>query len=98
MYTRLLSVLSAAAFVVAQCNNGKISCCTSVQQAHEVPGLQDMSGWTIDQAAVQGLVGLICTPLTAIGSGQGCSAHQVSVCCTEDKWHGIINLGCSTLG
>ncbi|KAF9224196.1 fungal hydrophobin [Gyrodon lividus] len=47
--------------------------------------------------AVQGLVGLGCSPITGLGTGSGAVCTQQPVCCTDNTYNGLINLGCSPI-
>ncbi|KAL4067827.1 fungal hydrophobin-domain-containing protein [Scleroderma yunnanense] len=98
MFTRIFTVLPLALLAVAryeQCNNGSVQCCQSVQSASEVSNLLAHCDVTVAQAAAQGLVGVTCSPITIIGTGQGCAASQQAVCCNNNNFNGVVNLGCT---
>ncbi|KAF8550908.1 fungal hydrophobin [Imleria badia] len=109
MYARfsILPIAALAAVVAAapnaldarndssECNTGSLQCCTSTQTSTpatltELGGLLGLVLPTID-----GLIGLGCTPITVIGTGSGASCTQQPVCCTDNSFNGVINLGCS---
>ncbi|KIJ62697.1 hypothetical protein HYDPIDRAFT_30289 [Hydnomerulius pinastri MD-312] len=99
MFSSLVTILPFVALVAAgtgsQCNTGPINCCNSVQQASQVSNLESLCGVTQADAGVLGLVGLDCTPITVIGTGSGCNAQAQPVCCTNNDFNGVVNLGCS---
>ncbi|KAL4064842.1 fungal hydrophobin-domain-containing protein [Scleroderma yunnanense] len=98
MFSRILAVLPLALLAVAKyqaCSNGSVQCCQSLQNANEVSNLLAHVDVAVVQAAAQGLVGVTCTPITIIGTGQGCAASQQAVCCNNNNFNGVVNLGCT---
>ncbi|KAH7919201.1 fungal hydrophobin [Leucogyrophana mollusca] len=81
----------------SECNTGSISCCNSVQEADSsaVTSLLGLLGIVLGD--ITGLVGLDCSPISAIGLGSGATCNQEPVCCTNDEYNGLINLGCSPI-
>ncbi|KAF4614951.1 hypothetical protein D9613_003327 [Agrocybe pediades] len=78
----------------SQCNTGDLQCCSSVQSASSpsVAGLLGLLG--VPLGSVTGLVGLTCSPITAIGiAGNSCSAQPV--CCSNNTFNGVVALGCT---
>ncbi|KAJ3560049.1 hypothetical protein NP233_g384 [Leucocoprinus birnbaumii] len=78
------------------CNTGPISCCNSVQQAtpQTVNLLQGLLGIVL--GPITGLIGLNCSPLDILGVG-GNSCSSQPVCCTNNQFNGLINLGCTPI-
>ncbi|RPD75091.1 hydrophobin-domain-containing protein [Lentinus tigrinus ALCF2SS1-7] len=75
------------------CTTGPVHCCNSVEKANDsvvstILGLLDL---VLDPDV---LVGLQCSPITAVGVGSGnsCSAH--TVCCENNSQGGLISIGC----
>ncbi|KAF9220787.1 hydrophobin [Gyrodon lividus] len=102
MFARIFALLPLALLVSAspleardQCNTGPIQCCNSVQSAQQVSGLLSTVGVLVANAAALGQVGVTCSPLSVIGVGSGCAATQQPVCCTNNNFNGVVNLGCS---
>ncbi|KIJ29213.1 hypothetical protein M422DRAFT_188764 [Sphaerobolus stellatus SS14] len=105
---KLSFVIPAAAAVLAaaapspnggdsQCNTGSISCCNTVQSASSDPISSLLGLLGIVLGDVTALVGLGCTPITAIGLGQGANCAQQPVCCTGNEFNGLINVGCTPI-
>ncbi|KAL5480416.1 hypothetical protein ACEPAI_1686 [Sanghuangporus weigelae] len=102
MFAKVFTVASLAILAVAtpapvpasdECNTGSLQCCNSVQQADSeaVSGLLSLLGVVVQD--VSALVGVTCSPISAIGIGSaGCSASPV--CCTDNSFNGLISLGC----
>ncbi|KJA19424.1 hypothetical protein HYPSUDRAFT_1095993 [Hypholoma sublateritium FD-334 SS-4] len=98
-----LTTLALAAFSVAdsasssnQCDTGSLQCCNSVQAAdtRAASALLTLLGVSVQD--VTGLVGLTCSPVTAIGaSGTSCSAQ--AACCTNNSFNGVVATGCTPI-
>ncbi|KIJ63783.1 hypothetical protein HYDPIDRAFT_69640, partial [Hydnomerulius pinastri MD-312] len=92
-------LLPLAALAIAtgtsQCNTGSINCCNQVQTASQATQVLSKYNLVDVAAAIEGLVGTDCTPITVIGTGSGCTAEQQPVCCTHNDFNGAVNLGCS---
>ncbi|KIM64819.1 hypothetical protein SCLCIDRAFT_23227 [Scleroderma citrinum Foug A] len=106
MFSRVFAILPLALLVAAkahskarggQCSNGTVQCCQSLQNAYNERELLTQHGVVVADAAAQGLVGVTCSPITAVGVGRGCSASQQTACCTGTDYNGLFNLGCSSL-
>ncbi|KAH7905555.1 fungal hydrophobin-domain-containing protein [Hygrophoropsis aurantiaca] len=107
MFARLSTVVVASSLALlavatgstgsSQCNTGSAYCCDSVQSAtsSQVTTLAALLGIVLGD--ITGQVGLTCSPLTIIGTGSGADCNQEPVCCTNDQFNGLINLGCSPL-
>ncbi|KIJ48516.1 hypothetical protein M422DRAFT_162685 [Sphaerobolus stellatus SS14] len=86
-----------ASIPISQCNTGDAQCCNSVSSASD-PSTAALLG--LLGAVVQGvdvLVGLGCTPITVIGAGQGANCAQQPVCCTNNSFNGVANIGCTPI-
>ncbi|KAH7919200.1 fungal hydrophobin [Leucogyrophana mollusca] len=79
----------------SECDTGSLSCCNSVQAADSsaVTSLLGLLGLVLGD--LTGNVGLGCSPITAVGTGSGATCTQEPVCCTNDYYNGLINVGCS---
>ncbi|KAH0834007.1 hydrophobin [Lanmaoa asiatica] len=104
MFTRVLALLPLALLVSAthleardQCNTGDINCCNSVQTLNQANGLLATLGLVDVAAQVGALVGVTCSPISAVGIGSGCTAQQQPVCCKNNNYNGLVNLGCSPI-
>ncbi|KIJ67313.1 hypothetical protein HYDPIDRAFT_148811 [Hydnomerulius pinastri MD-312] len=81
----------------SSCDTGSLQCCNSVTNTNEKPGLGgllSMLGFVTD--ATTGL-GLGCSPISAIGTGQGAVCQQQPVCCSNNDYTGLVNIGCSPI-
>ncbi|KAF5350945.1 hypothetical protein D9757_013736 [Collybiopsis confluens] len=74
------------------CSTGPIQCCNSVSSTSN-PTIASLAGLLgIVLPAVNVAVGLLCSPISAIGIGGGaCSAQAV---CCEDNSSSLISIGC----
>ncbi|KAF9462399.1 fungal hydrophobin-domain-containing protein [Collybia nuda] len=94
----LLATLSLALSALAgstKCNTGEIQCCQSLHQSQQ-EGVTKLV--TLLGAGVQGvktMVGTNCSPLSVVGVGSGASCTQQPVCCEENKFNGLIAIGCT---
>ncbi|KAF8153770.1 fungal hydrophobin-domain-containing protein [Crassisporium funariophilum] len=78
----------------SQCNTGDLQCCNSAQAANSpaAAGLLALLGVVVQD--VTALVGITCSPITAIGvGGNSCSAQPV--CCSNNSFNGIVAIGCT---
>ncbi|KAG0696419.1 hydrophobin [Suillus ampliporus] len=100
MFARLFAVASVVAFAVAtsgQCNTGSIQCCqysTTTSNYNYAAGYLGLVSVVADVAAK---VGFACSPITVVGGGSGCEANQEPLCCTDNKYNGLVNIGCSPI-
>ncbi|KAH7919097.1 fungal hydrophobin [Leucogyrophana mollusca] len=105
--SRIFALLPLAVLAVAtptggatnSCNTGSASCCDTTSQVGFVPcgrtGILGLLGLNV--GSITGLIGFTCSPLTIIGTGTSCTANQEPVCCTDNTFNGVVNLGCSPL-
>ncbi|KIM64864.1 hypothetical protein SCLCIDRAFT_1212961 [Scleroderma citrinum Foug A] len=105
MFSRVLAVLPLAVLAVAnshlngrdQCSNGSAQCCQmlTTQQLAQQGYSKDVIAAVA--ATVQAVAGVQCSPITVIGAGSGCQVNQQAVCCTGDKFNGLVQLGCNNI-
>ncbi|KIJ46687.1 hypothetical protein M422DRAFT_86795, partial [Sphaerobolus stellatus SS14] len=82
----------------SQCNTGDAQCCNTVGAANSLPGVATTLGLLgIVLQDVSAVVGLGCTPITVAGVGQGANCAQQPVCCTDNQFNGVINIGCTPI-
>nr|ABA46363.1 hydrophobin 1 [Heterobasidion annosum] len=81
----------------SQCNTGDAQCCNSVQSATApaVTSLLGLLGIVLEDINV--LVGLSCDPISVIGVGGGANCVQQPVCCENNNFNGLINIGCTPI-
>ncbi|KDR79960.1 hypothetical protein GALMADRAFT_1171623 [Galerina marginata CBS 339.88] len=92
--TLAAATVATSAPPASQCNTGSVQCCQSVQSASSptAAGLLGLLGIAV--GSVTGLVGVTCSPITAIGvGGNSCSAQPV--CCSNNSFNGVVALGCT---
>ncbi|KAJ3553475.1 hypothetical protein NP233_g12634 [Leucocoprinus birnbaumii] len=79
------------------CNTGPIQCCNQVQNAKDAN--QDLLGGLLGLGlgSITGLIGLNCNPISAIVGIGGNSCSQQPVCCTDNKFGGLVSLGCTPI-
>ncbi|KAF5311084.1 hypothetical protein D9619_007793 [Psilocybe cf. subviscida] len=79
-----------------QCNVGTLQCCNSLQAANSPAASNLLGPLGVVVGAVQGLVGITCSPLSAIAiSGNSCTTQ--SACCTNNSFNGAVALGCTPI-
>ncbi|KAJ3517683.1 hypothetical protein NLJ89_g359 [Agrocybe chaxingu] len=101
----LFTAAAMAVFVAAapaggienSCNTGPVQCCNSVyeKESKEANILAALVGVVV--GPITGLVGAQCSPITAIGLGSGASCTSQPVCCSNNKFNGLVALGCSPI-
>ncbi|KAF8836398.1 fungal hydrophobin [Paxillus ammoniavirescens] len=80
-----------------QCNTGSISCCSSTMASTTttLASLSSLLGLSLP--SIGGLIGLSCSSITGVGTGTGAVCTQQPVCCSNNNYNGLINLGCSPI-
>ncbi|KJA23545.1 hypothetical protein HYPSUDRAFT_100350, partial [Hypholoma sublateritium FD-334 SS-4] len=81
---------------VDQCDTDAAQCCASTQEADTTSTAAFLGLLGIVAQGLTGLVGVTCSPITAIGAS-GTSCSQQPVCCTNDSFNGVVALGCTPL-
>ncbi|OJA10622.1 hypothetical protein AZE42_05701 [Rhizopogon vesiculosus] len=108
MFVRLLSITSLAILAIAtprplargdssQCNTGSIQCCQKTETVDEYNSLAPLLGLLPIIGNIPGDIGLGCSPISVVGLGQGSSCTQEPVCCSNQQYNGLINVGCSPI-
>ncbi|KAJ2923789.1 hypothetical protein H1R20_g13305, partial [Candolleomyces eurysporus] len=84
----------------SQCNGGAVTCCNQVQQAtsmdKSMTKLLSLAGADVNN--LTGLVGSNCSPVNVLAGGTGGSCVGQQVCCQNNYYNGLINVGCSPFG
>ncbi|KAH7883033.1 hydrophobin [Phlebopus sp. FC_14] len=83
----------------SSCNTGPVQCCNSMQTAGSggvVDELLSLLGLTGSVSSGTS-VGMNCSPITVVGTGSGTSCQQQPVCCENNDYNGLINIGCSPI-
>ncbi|KDQ50477.1 hypothetical protein JAAARDRAFT_199882 [Jaapia argillacea MUCL 33604] len=78
----------------SSCTTGPIQCCNSVESASSPAAAGILASLGVVVQDVTALVGLTCSPITAIGVGSGSSCSASPVCCTDNSYGGLISIGC----
>ncbi|KAG0699107.1 hydrophobin [Suillus ampliporus] len=81
----------------SQCNTGSIQCCDSVSKSGESGSLDELLSLLGLVIPVGTSCGMSCSPITVIGTGGGASCNQQPVCCENNEYNGLINIGCSPI-
>ncbi|KAI0713778.1 fungal hydrophobin-domain-containing protein [Earliella scabrosa] len=81
------------------CSTGSLLCCSSVEQPSGSPGLSPLTTNIFGLLAVavpsaDVLVGVTCTPITAVGVGGAGSCSANTVCCENNSFGGLVAIGC----
>ncbi|CAL1702830.1 unnamed protein product [Somion occarium] len=76
------------------CNTGPVQCCNSVQSAGSPEASKQLGllGIVLGDANIP--VGLTCSPITAVGAGGGGNCAATPVCCENNSYSGVVNIGC----
>ncbi|KIJ38682.1 hypothetical protein M422DRAFT_176174 [Sphaerobolus stellatus SS14] len=82
---------------ISQCNTGDAQCCNTVQSASAPSSALLLGLLGVVLQGVDVLVGLGCTPITVIGVAGGANCAQQPVCCTNNQFNGLINIGCTPI-
>ncbi|RDX44329.1 hypothetical protein OH76DRAFT_1301733, partial [Lentinus brumalis] len=77
-----------------QCNTGEIQCCDSVKDSKSPEMSSVLSSLGIDITDDLGLSGTSCSPIDTLGLGGGTECNQKPVCCNNNTYQGLINIGC----
>ncbi|KAJ3493630.1 hypothetical protein NLJ89_g10971 [Agrocybe chaxingu] len=77
------------------CNTGPVQCCNSLYESESEQGniLKALIG--IATGPIGAFVGAQCSPISAIGLGSGASCNSQPVCCSDNKFNGLVAVGCS---
>ncbi|TFK26956.1 fungal hydrophobin [Coprinopsis marcescibilis] len=78
------------------CETGPIQCCnpTSAANVSPISTILNLLGIIVDP--ITALVGINCSPLTIIGGG-GTSCNGQAVCCNDNFFNGLIQVGCTPI-
>ncbi|KAI0085273.1 hydrophobin, partial [Irpex rosettiformis] len=79
-----------------QCNTGPVQCCDSVQPASSLDSTLSSLLHSLDVVLddVDTLIGSTCSPLSGLGLGLGGTCAGTTVCCNNNTYNGLINVGC----
>ncbi|KIJ21244.1 fungal hydrophobin [Paxillus involutus ATCC 200175] len=80
-----------------KCNTGSPFCCDSTYTNDPTKLASLSKSLGIALPSVTGLIALTCTPITGLGTSTGAVCNQKPVCCTDNGYNGVVNLGCSPL-
>ncbi|CAL1702799.1 unnamed protein product [Somion occarium] len=76
------------------CNTGPVQCCNSVQSAGSPEASKQLGLLGIVLGNLNTPVGLTCSPITAVGTGGGGNCAATPVCCENNSYNGLVNIGC----
>ncbi|KAF9465817.1 fungal hydrophobin-domain-containing protein [Collybia nuda] len=80
-----------------KCNTGDIQCCNEVHQTGSARATQLHALVGVVVQDVAGMAGENCSPITAVGLGNGASCKQEPICCENNQMNGLIVVGCSPI-
>ncbi|KDQ50478.1 hypothetical protein JAAARDRAFT_87470, partial [Jaapia argillacea MUCL 33604] len=78
----------------SSCTTGPIQCCNTVESASSPAAAGILASIGVIVQDVNALVGLTCSPITAVGVGSGSSCSASPVCCTDNSHGTLISIGC----
>ncbi|KAJ8597673.1 hydrophobin-1 precursor [Rhizopogon salebrosus TDB-379] len=73
-----------------QCSTGSIQCCSSFESSGHHDGLDSLLALLGIHIPSGTPCGLSCSPF-------GSSCHQESLCCENNNYNGLVNIGCSPI-
>ncbi|OCB87599.1 hydrophobin-domain-containing protein [Sanghuangporus baumii] len=81
----------------SSCSTGPVQCCNSVQSAssEDASNMLGLLGVVLQDVNVP--VGLNCIPISVIGAGSGGTCNAQTVCCENNQFQGLINIGCTPI-
>ncbi|KAG2140582.1 fungal hydrophobin [Suillus clintonianus] len=100
MIFSIFALLPFALFAAAQsqCDTGYIKCCNGNNiYSQTEPNLYEL-GLVDVAAAVDAFVALECSGVSVVGTSSGCTANQQPLCCENEKYNGIVSIGCTPIG
>ncbi|KAI0263751.1 fungal hydrophobin [Gloeopeniophorella convolvens] len=78
----------------SQCNTAPVQCCdTSTTSSNPTAASILQSIGVVLGADIP--VGLTCTPITVVGAGSGAVCNASPLCCENNKFAGLIAIGCT---
>lgn len=77
-----------------QCNTGPIQCCNTVATSGSQSGVDELLTLLGLSVPVGTQVGASCSPISAVGTGSGAQCSGQTVCCEQNEWNGLVNIGC----
>ncbi|ETW80325.1 hydrophobin-like protein [Heterobasidion irregulare TC 32-1] len=80
-----------------QCNTGPLQCCNSVQQADAPGAAQLLKTLGVVVQGTTTMVGINCSPIPILGAATGTKCTQQPVCCENNNYNGLVNIGCSPI-
>ncbi|KAG1744260.1 fungal hydrophobin [Suillus lakei] len=99
MIFSIFALLPFAIFAAAQsqCDTGVIECCNKDNTyAQKEPNLYELG--LVDVAAVvDAFVALSCSGINVVGTSDGCAGNQEPLCCENEKYNGVISIGCTPI-
>ncbi|KAL1752704.1 hydrophobin [Schizophyllum commune] len=92
-----LPALIAATGTPASCSGGGVYCCNKTVDHNDKSIQKQLSLVGVTAGSIHDLVGLTCTPITAIGVGSGAQCSAQSVCCSKSYQNGLVNVNCTPI-
>ncbi|KAL5501083.1 hypothetical protein ACEPAH_9470 [Sanghuangporus vaninii] len=95
--TTTVTVSGAPQPTGSSCSTGPVQCCNSVQPAssNDASNMLGLLGVALQDINVP--VGLNCIPISVIGAGSGGTCNAQTVCCENNQFQGLVNIGCSPI-
>ncbi|CAA7269416.1 unnamed protein product [Cyclocybe aegerita] len=77
------------------CNTGLVQCCGALAAPSTVAATNALSLVGVAVQDITALVGLECSPITAIGVGSGAACSTSPVCCDKNVFNQGVGVNCS---
>ncbi|THH00141.1 hypothetical protein EW026_g2333 [Hermanssonia centrifuga] len=85
---------TTSTIAAGDCNTGPIQCCDSVQSASSAGAAAILASIGVLLEDPTAIVGLTCSPISAVGVGSGSSCDASPVCCENNSFGSLISIGC----
>ncbi|KZT30245.1 hydrophobin-251 [Neolentinus lepideus HHB14362 ss-1] len=94
----ILAVATPTPQTLGSCNTGSLQCCNSIQKASDLDTSTLLGLGDIVLPDINAMVGLDCSPITAIGLGGRatdavCNSARPA-CCEDNSQNSLVSLGC----
>ncbi|KAG2347183.1 hydrophobin-1 precursor [Suillus weaverae] len=80
-----------------QCSTGSIQCCESVDKSGHGSSLDELLSLLNLNIPDETPCGTSCSPISLFGGGSGANCNQEPVCCEDNSYNGLVNIGCSPI-
>ncbi|EJD00348.1 hydrophobin-domain-containing protein [Fomitiporia mediterranea MF3/22] len=95
--TTTVTITSGPAPSSGSCNTGPVQCCNSVEPASSENASKQLGLLGIVLQDVNIPIGITCNPISVLGLGSSGTCNAQTVCCENNNFNGLINIGCTPI-